>query len=102
MRLSDWTVIKYVDEDFHRYIYGDLCEYMIECGNSTDFKIIPFDKWTNEDCIALMTNLFQDINRHALIKHLEYVVETMKDLDMCDINTFLRFHTIKVFDMYGY
>jgi hypothetical protein len=49
-----------------------------------------------------MPNLFQDINRHALIKHLEYVVETMKDLDMCDINTFLRFHTIKVFDMYGY
>lgn len=106
MKLSDWTVIKYVNEKGHRYIYGDLDEYMEECSvyDEPEFTVIPKNEWTSTDCMELIDNLFEDINKHSMIGQTKRLIyTTMQELKMTesDINIFMQAYTEKIYKEYG-
>ena len=105
MRLSEWTVIQNKDEVFHRYIYGDIEEYReIECVQDEEFDIIDFDQWTIDDCVNLINNLLEDINKHSIGDITDLVKETITEMNMSveDQQKFMRSFTVKMFERYGY
>lgn len=105
MKLSDWTVIQYKDEPFHRYIYGDIDKYkQEECDSNEEFDIITFDQWTVDDCISLIDNLLEDINKHSISDITNIIKNAMYSINMSSKNQqkFMQNFTVQIFERYSY
>jgi len=106
MKLSDWTVVTYENEENSKshYLYGPIEEFIENEEDRNNINIVPQEEWSIENMMEITSNLLEDINHHKTEAAPRFIVGTMISVGISDddIKSFMREYMEQIYNRYGY